>query len=781
MNKIYLSAIIGLLPLFTISCRSTRLLEDDQALVTKVRLHGVNSDFKSQAETYIQQDIQPNSSINLFIYNFANAKKGKYRTDKIRNVGEPPHLLDSSLVEISRNQIQRFLATKGYFNATVKSGIQVRKKKAHIRFEVSQGDVFRIRHVTYEIADPEVKQLYTDFSPSYTGIRSGQRYDSDTLTQERERIYNLMKNHGYYDFLRQYVRFEVDTNLRSNQADIRLFLASPEGKAQHTVYHIDSSFVVIRNSDNELGDSTPVLTTLADELEVKDFSVENRFKAKHLARYIYPRAGDIYNLERENLTYDRLYELNSFRGIRTSYTKVDSNSLQVDYELIPLKRMSNRIEGEYTFSSGRSGFNIGNTYTNRNLFGGSEQLEIKARYGILFDPRLGGALWNKVWNRDFQFGANLSIPRLLVPFPIPLIGKNGMPHTVFSTNWQIFDQINTYSNRYVINSIAYNWYDTKYKLHSVTPLNIEYRVGRLDPQFRDSLEALGYELYVRSNDRAYFGIGSQYAYTYNTLRLNTYDNFLFFRGSLDVSGNTLSLLSNIFQFKKNDIGQKTILNVPYLQYIKSEVDFRVYRYLGGERQFVARINAGIGVPFGNNSEFLIFEKQFFGGGMNDIRAWQARTLGPGNYNRSSLPEALRPNLRNLDQLGEVKITGNLEYRFKLMNDFFGAKLKGATFADFGNIWRLKVAEENPGGEFEVDKFLGQMAIGAGAGLRFDLNYFVFRFDAGVKVKDPQFTGDKQWVITELFNSSAFKESYRLTNSPDTYNFIQYNFGIGMPF
>jgi len=768
-----------LLTLSITSCRSTRLLENDQALVTKVKLNGINKEFRDQASTYIQKEIQPNSSINLFIYNFANSKKGKYRTDKIRNVGETPSILDSSLVEISRNQIQRFLAAKGYFNAQVNSDIYVKRKKAKVIFNVKQGGFFKIRHIESEIADSTVEQLYQEHVSRYPTIKSGMRFDADSLVKERESIYNLMKRKGYYDYVRQYVRFEVDTNMNGSLADLKLFIDNPEGKTGHQVFTIDSSYVMIKNSDGELGDSVSKKYTLPGALTIEDYSL--RFKPKPLARYIYPKKGDYFDAEKENLTYDRLYELNSFRAVRTTYKKKDSTSLAVNYELVPLKRMSNRVEGEYTFASGRTGFNIGNTYTNRNLFGGSEQLEIKARYGLLFDSRLGGPLWNRVWNRDFQLGANLTIPRLLLPFNIPLLGKNGMPRTIFSTNWQIFDQINTYSNRYGINSITYNWYETRYKVHSVTPLNVEYRVGRLDEEFKSYLDSSGYDLYIRTNDRAYFGIGSQYAYTFNTLRLNTYNNFLFFRGTLDLSGNTLNLLSRIIPFKKNDIGQKTILGVPYLQYIKTEVDFRVYRHFGGERQFVARINAGVGVPFGNNHEFLIFEKQFFGGGMNDLRAWQARTLGPGNYNRSSLTQDLRQRLRNLDQLGEVKIVSNFEYRFKLINDFFGAKLKGATFTDIGNIWRLREADENPGGEFKFDKFLGQMAIGAGAGLRFDLEYFVFRFDAGLKIKDPQFTGKDQWVITELFNSREFKRNYQLTNAPDPYSFIQYNFGIGMPF
>jgi outer membrane protein assembly factor BamA len=220
--------------------------------------------------------------------------------------------------------------------------------------------------------------------------------------------------------------------------------------------------------------------------------------------------------------------------------------------------------------------------------------------------------------------------------------------------------------------------------------------------------------------------------------------------------------------------------------VKLESDVRLYRSLGGEKQFVARLNPGVGVPYGN-IDVLTFEKNFYAGGSSGVRAWQARTLGPGNYNRSQFgvgdrADSLRTNLRNLDQLGEIKLEGNLEYRFKLIQNFFSAKVKGAAFTDFGNVWKLRKDEiAAPGGEFKFNKFVNQLAIGTGAGLRFDLNYFVFRLDAGVKVKDPQFSGSDQWVIKNLFSKKEFKERYAITNRPDVYRFVQYNFGIGMPF
>ena len=760
-------------------------MPEDQALVKKVKLEGVDKQFLETALTFVQSDIRPNSRQNLALYNIFNTSKGKYRTDRIKAIGEAPHVLDSSLMEISRVQIEKFLASKGYFNAKVKSELKIEKQNAEIIFTADVGPEFRIRKISYAIEDTTVSALYLANRNKFTRLQEGKRFDSDSLAFEREQIYKLMKQHGYYDYVRQFVRFDVDSNLLNSEANLRLFLANPANKSAHQTYNIDKSILTISTS-NGLNTGLKADTVVIDsQFHFVDYS--GKFDAKPISHYIYLKKNDLYNIDNEEVTYDRLYDLNVFRNLKIEYQKSSDSTFKLlpKYTITPLKRMSNRIEGEYTFNSGRNGFNIGNTYTNRNLFGGAELLEIKAKYGIFFDANGSGNVFDRIFSRDLQLGVNLVIPKLLVPFNIPSMGRNGIPRTTISSSFQLFDQRQAFSSRVFINSIIYDWVETKTKLHSFTPINVEFRKGELDAVFRDSLIQRGFELYVRTNDRRFFNLGSQYAFTLNAIKLNTYGNFLYFKGSVDAAGNSLGLLNTIVNFNVDEDGFRKVMGLPYQQYVKTEIDLRYYRSFGGERQFVARINPGVGIAYGNSDQ-LTFEKNFFAGGSSGVRAWQARTLGPGSYNRAVLgtdgiADTLRANLRNLDQLGEIKLEGNLEYRFKIADNILNAKVKGATFADIGNVWRRKKANENPDGEFKFNQFLGQLAVGVGAGLRFDLNYFVFRLDAGIKVKDPQFTGSDQYVIKHLFNKKQFKLDYAETHRPDIYRFVQYNFGIGMPF
>jgi len=776
-SRLFFIASITFLLLFFESCRSAKYLEEDQALVTKVDLEGLPTHLKEPAYQYISNEIRPNSALNLTIYNIFNTKSGKYKTDNIRSVGEAPRILDSSLVELSAIQIQRFLQTRGYFRAKVKPDISVNNKKSKINFQAIPDSLFRIGTITTNFDADYVANVYQNNVQRESNLQSGKPYNVNDFGELRESLYDAMRNEGYYDYLRQYMRIAVDTARNTQTADIEIQVSVPDSTILKP-YRINDVSVRINNYEGNTGNAEIISDTVSG-IEFLDFSTQ--YKLKPLSRYMYLREGERYSLENENLSYDRLYEMNGFRSVKINYEKEGDSLLNVNYELTPRSLMSNQIEGEYTFSSGMSGFNIGNTFSHRNVFGGSELLELKLKYGVLFDPRLSGRLSKKIFNNDFQAGVSLVIPRMLLPLGWGNTGRFGLPRTTLSSNIQFFDQDRTYTNSYFINTLNYSWWQTPNLQHSYTPIVVEYRDGQFDSAFRAELEQEGYQLYIASNDRQYFGLGSQYALTYNSKKLQTLDNFQFFRGSIDLSGNTLGALSSVFNFQRSADGTKTLFGVTYLQYIKGEIDYRLYKHFGGNQQFIFRFNGGAIVPYGNNSRLLIFEKSFYAGGMNGIRAWQARTLGPGNYNRSSIREDLRVNLRNLDQLGEMKLESNLEYRFRILNRFFGAKLNGATFLDMGNVWLLRENELNEGGVFKFDQFFNQVAVGTGFGLRFDMDYFTIRLDAGLKIKDPQFTGKNQWVIQHLFNSKEFKADYYESHKPDRYGLFQYNFGIGLPF
>jgi len=773
-------ASITFLSLIIASCRSAKYLDDNQYLVTDVDLNGVTPELKEPAGMYVANEIRPNSPLYLTIYNMFNTRDGQYKTEKIKNVGEAPRILDSAVVELSATQIQRFLQTKGYFNAKVEPHIEFNKKKAKINFNANLGNPYTIREIDRTVEDPAVDSIYQEKVVPISPLKSGKRYDASDLYLERERLYTNMRESGYYDYLRQYMRAGIDTIDLDNQADLLIQVSNREDSTKHKIYYIDSVYFTVEAADPELKKNSEGKFDSLTKIFYTDQT--GNFKLRPLSRYAFLRTGQKFNSANEELAYDRLYEMNGFRSVKINYQQKDSNKLDVHYNVVPRSAMSNQNEGEFTFSSGMSGFNVGNTFSHRNVFGGSETIEVKMRYGVLFDSRLPGSLADKIFNNDFQVGVNLSFPRLLTPFRVRSVGRYGLPRTTFSSSLQLFFQDQTYANRYWINSLNYIWYEATNKMHSLTPVVIEYRHGQLNEEFKQSLIDQGYGLYVRSNDRKYFGLGAQYAYTYNGPKLTTKENFSYFRGAVDVSGNLLGVLGNVMKFKQNQDGEKLIFGVPFLQYVKGEIDYRWYRHLGGNKQFVFRVNSGVAVPYGNNSSLnMIFEKSFFAGGMNGIRAWQARTLGPGGYNRSSINPEFRVNLRNLDQLGEIKLETNAEFRFRMLNNFFGAKLNGATFLDAGNVWRIREDIINPNGEFRGDKFLSQIALGTGFGLRVDLDYFIIRLDAGLKLKDPQFSGSDQWVIKDFFNAKKFKQDYYQTNWPDRYSFIQYNFGVGMPF
>ncbi|MET4083786.1 outer membrane protein insertion porin family [Pedobacter sp. UYP30] len=790
-SNFYKVAILLFIIVLIQACSSTKYISDDQSIVKKVKIDSIDPKFEEEAYNYVQKDIRPASalSINVPLYNLFNTKGGSYKTSNIKPFGSPPAILDSTLVEISRNQIEKFLKGKGYFKAKVKAEISVANKKAEVNFKASPGPAYFIGSIKDSIANQNIKQLYESQKPKFSKLHVGMQYDADSLSYEREQIYRISKENGYYYFLRPYINFDVfgaDVVTADNKVDLHLNVTDPPN-GEHKTYTIGTTQVIVAPNPDGFPDSLryKLSKDTINHIVFTDFA--KRYRRNPIVRYEFLKYGDLYDIKKENLTYDRLYQLNIFKNVNVNFYRTDStsNKLTPVIQLIPQKVMSNRVEGEVPFNGGTVGFNLSNTYTNNNIFRGAERFELQLKGGLQSRIGNGETPFKDIYQRDFSISASIAVPRLLIPFYNFGMGKNGMPHTTFSSSYIYALQKDISVRRIFINSVTYDWVETKSKLHSLTPLNFEYRFGNLNRDSLTSADAINNLYYIALLDRKDFTLGTKYTYSLNADKLNEYRTFMYFRGNIETAGNLLQALSSI-SGKKYDVANgdyATFLGLPYNQYIRPDVDLRWYKHLSRDKQFIARLNAGVGYAYGNSTRSgLPFEKKFFAGGSSGIRAWQARTLGPGNYNRKTLgSDELRRALFGLDQLGDLRIETNLEYRYKLLDKFFGATLKGAVFLDAGNVWNLTDAD-GPEKKIDFAKIGQQLAIGTGMGFRYDVKYFVFRFDIGLKLKDPEFLGSEQWVISKfLTGGKAFKNEYNATHGPDTYRFLQYNFGIGMPF
>ena len=786
--------ILSIFLVFTLSnCNLTRRLKPNQALVRKITIKGMDKEFALNAVNYVDKEQQPNNVINLQIY-YLFSKNGK------KDIGEPPALLDSALVEFSRVQIEKYIQNKGYLKARVTDSIHIKKKKAELIFTTVEGPMFRIRSFKDSIADPKVADLVKRSSEVFGNVAPGKRFDTDSLSADRDAFYLVMKRNGYYDFYRQYMSFNYDSTYNKSVVDLTMIIGNPAGKSAHPIYKINNTLITISATN---GKTTGRADTIRVDSQFRFVDFSHKFKPHAVTDYIFQKKGQLYNIDNQTLTTTRLSELNVFKNVpNPTYTKLpdSSNRLDTKIDIVPLKKMSDRVEGEFLFNAGQYGYNIGNTFTSRNIFKSAAILQIKLNESILFNTGANAAANGAIENQDFSSGVSLIFPGIISPFNFAKPGKYGVPHTTFSTNYSLFYQSQLVKRQSFINSITYDFFETPDKEHIITPISVEFSKGTIDPRADSLLLKQNRESYVFLIGRTIFTTGSQYSYVLNANKLNTYRNFIYFRGNVDVGGNTLALVSKLLNTPKDTLGERTLFGYTFAQYSKAEVDLRFYKSLGGERQLIFRVDAGLGLPYGNSNQ-LIFEKNFYAGGSNDMRAWLPRTLGPGQFNRASYgvgaaADSTREKLQYLDQFGEIKIVSNLEYRYKLSDDFFGCILRGALFMDAGNVWTLhNIAEdpgnpvsttvENPNGQFKFNTLLQSTAVDIGTGLRFDLGFFVFRLDAALKFKDPEFNGSDQWVLikhfNELFHSGSFKNNYEVTNFPNTYSFLQLNFGIGMPF
>ncbi len=705
--------------------------------------------------------------------------------ERILSISEPPVIYDSLLTKKTSLQLKSLLHYKGYFISSVKDSAYFKSRKKVVQYYIIKAQpAYTVNSIYYQIADKRINNLVLN-NNAKSILKGGQNYDEDVLQKERDRITTLLNNDGYYFFTKDYIYFKIDTNKVQKKVDVYIGIKNLTDTkivnndtvlgALHQQYYINNIFIQTSNTANNQN---------IDTLRVDDYYFLDRsninLKTRIILNAIFFKKGDLYQLKDFEDTYKRLSELRSFRTVNISYQEIAGNKLDCFITINPVIKQSYTIETQVKNTSGAPGIEGSFSYQNRNLIRGAELLDLRFKGGWEFQnvyndetqQTNAGNLNNPI--RQFntlELGPelNLYIPRFVLPFSVSET-KRTNAKTILTSSFT-YQRRADYTRSITNLSLGYSWKETFQKKHTISPLVINFVRVQLSEQFSNYLSNQVQNLYILNSFINHLSTSTRYSFTYNEQEINKQKNFIFFRLNAESSGN---ILRGIYQginsinqntFVADDQGRYKLSGIVYSQYLRFESDLRYYYFANESNKVVWRFAAGVGKPLANLPS-LPFERSFFSGGANGIRAWQNRTLGPGSYSNKGKFV--------FDQYGDGMLELNLEYRFKLIKQF-----SGALFVDAGNNWLRGKDTNRPGGDFQFNRFYKEIAIGSGVGIRADFNFFIIRLDMGVKIRDPQFEESKRWVISNFFNQS-WKSNYQ-NDFGKKYNFLTFNIGIGYPF
>ncbi|WP_266205569.1 translocation and assembly module lipoprotein TamL [Pontibacter kalidii] len=682
----------------------------------------------------------------------------------VMQLGEPPAIYDSLRMQETMEQIEIYLNSKGYFNHSADYSKQVKKDKLlYIDINIEENQPYRYAELSYDIEDPRILQIVKRSEPRSL-LQLEERYDEEQLTLERDRLYELLKNRGYYDFARAYIEFEVDTSYAQNTARVKTIIESPEQDSTHKVYTIKD--VYFKTDADRFG----IPRDTVEYNGIKYVAYNHKYSPLILDKKIDIYPGQRYSQLRTLTTQRRLSDLDVFQFNNVFYNKVESPT-DSTYELIalvnalPAKKFQETAELGMNFTEKRPGPFSSLTLRVRNVFGGAENLDFGIRGGIEYQASLSDPD-QAVMIKEFGANTSLSFPVILFPFTNKNLLSEFSPRTRFSTGYNSEDRQEYVRSTYEL-GLDYIWQRSRSPLQPpvmqfiLSPVNFNIVQGDIkDQEFRSRLEnnSTGSRSLLGSFDDGIISFVG-FNFIYNTNDFTQTRNAHFFRTLVELGGLTKELGLNL-----------DINNLRTYQYGRINPDYRRYIPLGGQRYFVYRINAGVASPmFSGNT--LPYDKFFFAGGASSVRAWQSRRLGLGSYAALTVVEDEEGNKKivrdyNLEQPGEVLLEANLEYRFNMFSF-----INGAFFVDAGNVWLLEPNQGRPGADFQFNRFYKELAVGTGFGLRFDLSVLILRFDFATKVYDPAQWKEDRFVLPRFNLTDFFTRNNQST----------LQIGIGYPF
>lgn len=715
------------------SCSTTRVLGDGQFRLADNKVV-VDNDRKfntKEIESYIKQ--KPNSYIifgwNPFlnIYNWSGKNADKGINKFLREIGTAPVVYQPSQVEASVENINRHLEYLGYYGSDVRSEVRVNGKRVTVTYSVTLGRRYRIGNVSFAVPDGEFKEdFYADTAA--VSIRPGDFLSEDALEKETERAASMFRRKGYFGFTKNYFSFEADTLARRDTADLLMTVKeyTRNQTAEYARPHRKYFFGDVSISyDNDL-----------------------KFNDRVLKNICTIRPGAMYDEREVNTTYSRLSALRLFSGVNVALNPRDSGIVDCDISLTKSRMQGFKVNLEgSTNSTGLIGISPQVSYYHKNIFHGGQWLNLGflGNFQFKYDDR-------SVKSNEFGVSAGLSFPEFL-GLPNSIFKGPSVPRTEINASYN-YQNRPEYTRNMISTSYGYSGSLRNGKFfYQFYPIQAKIvRLTNLDPNFYTTLSG---NPFMRDAYQNHFDVGSGLVAYYTTsTALVPKETYEYARLQLDASGNVLSLFNKAM--KSDEYGSRLIWNTPYSQYIRTELTLGKTFVFGknGGQALAIRLLGGVGYAYGNSST-IPFEKQFYSGGANSMRGWQARSLGPGNSKADTT--FVIPS-----QTGDVKLEANLEYRFPMF-----WKLCGAVFTDVGNIWTLKETDGDDGSHthFDLKNLAASLAADWGIGLRVDLNFLILRLDMGMKVYDPsldtaRWRSPSQWLK---------KDGYTL------------HFGVGYPF
>lgn len=724
------------------SCNITKYVPDGQHLLYGVKIKNDNKNIRSyDVEPYVRQ--MPNTKLfdtfpfNLALYSWSSPDTALWINRFLRKIGDAPVIYDPSLTITSEAEIKKFMANKGYEDAKVTSDVKFKKKKAKVTYNIESGRPYKIRNFRFGVADSAIRRIILADS-SKTLIRRGNNFDTDVLENERSRLTSLLRDNGYYEFDKQYVGVVADSTIGDHQVDLLVFIKPMKRPLGMGKYSLEphKTFKINKVNYYALHEATDVFdTTLIHRLKkdsyknVTVWSNVRLIRPLALYRKTFLEEGELFNQSNIDKTYSKLTSLHIFKYQNIAITQVGDSAnpmLDLDVIMTPDKVQSLSAEIEGTNNEGDFGIAGKISYTHGNIFKGGEQFKISVRGAneSIIGKR---AIW------EVSTEASLGFPNLLIPFLMRNTIRNNTANTEIYLNFS-YQIRKDYSRIIAGTGIRYRWSGTNKINHQIDLVDFNYVY--LPYMSEDLKKTIGSSL-LKYSYEDHLIMRTGYTISYTTQKLNVFKNNYSVRGAVETAGNILYGISAAANASKNENGSYLIGRIPFAQYVKADFDF-CFRYVIDTKNTVAyHIALGVGVPYAN-STILPFEKRYYGGGANSVRGWSARSLGPGNYNANGSVDYMK-------QSGDINLCMNVEYRTRLV-----WKLELAAFLDAGNIWTLR-DEGQAEGQFRIDRFYKQIALGYGIGLRLNFDFFVIRLDWGLKAFDPSQESGKQWRFVPGWN------------------------------